>query len=307
MKRRDFLHQMGYTAAGLALAPAALDLEALRKPWFEISLAEWSLHKTLFANKMTNLDFPVRARKDFGIGVVEYVNSFFKDKAKDTTYLNELLMRCKDNNVKNHLIMIDGEGDLGSTDDAMRMKAVDNHKPWIECAKYLGCTTIRVNAAGRGTAAEVGKAAIDGLSRVGEYGASMGINVVVENHGSYSSNGKWLADVMKEVGKSNVGTLPDFGNFCMRYKPNYAGCEESYDRYLGVEQLMPYAKAVSAKSHAFDAKGNESEIDYPRIMEIVKKKGFRGYVGIEYEGNVLSEDEGIMATKRLLEKIQRTM
>lgn len=304
MKRRDFLHQIAYTGAGLALAPLTnFDLDSRKKLFFEISLAEWSLHNALFKKEMTNLDFPVMARKEFGIGIVEYVNQFFKDKARDTTYLNELLMRCKDNDIKNHLIMIDGEGDLGSTTKAELDKAIEQHKQWIECAKYLGCATIRVNAAGKGTAEEVAKGAVEGLSRLGEYGASMGINVIVENHGGYSSNGKWLSGVMKQVNMKNVGTLPDFGNFCVTRKAGSWNCAEEYDRYLGVEELMPFAKGVSAKTHDFDAEGNDMLVDYVKMMKIVKKAKFKGYVGIEYEGSKTPEKEGIKKTKALLEKV----
>ena len=203
--RRDFIRQLG--AGALAAAPLSQVLaETLaKKTFFEISLAEWSLHKALFAKKITNLDFPGIARKEFDISIVEYVNQFFKDKAKDTKYLNELLQRCKDNGVKNHLIMIDGEGGLAELDDKTRQKAVENHYQWVEAAKYLGCKTIRVNAFGKGTEAEVAKAAVDGLGKLGEFAAPMKINVIVENHGGYSSNGEWLSGVMNQVGMKNVG------------------------------------------------------------------------------------------------------
>jgi sugar phosphate isomerase/epimerase len=301
--RRDFLRQLGLGALASTTLFDVMAESARKKPFFDISLAEWSLHKALFAKKITNLDFPEIARKEFDIEIVEYVNQFFKDKAKDTAYLNELLKRCKDNGVKNHLIMIDGEGGLGELDDATRHKAVENHYKWVEAAKYLGCKTIRVNAFGKGTAEEVAKAAVDGLGRLGEFAETMKINVLVENHGGYSSNGQWLAGVMKEVGRKNVGTLPDLGNFCIERKPNSRECAVSYDRYKGTEELMPYAKGVSAKAYDFDEKGNAIETDYSRIMKIVKDSGFRGIVGIEYEGSKLDEYEGIRKTKALLERV----
>jgi sugar phosphate isomerase/epimerase len=217
------------------------------------------------------------------------------------------LKRCKDNGVKNHLIMIDGEGGLGELDDATRLKAIENHYKWVEAAKYLGCKTIRVNAFGRGTAEEVSAAAIDGLGRLGEFASTMKINVLVENHGGYSSNGQWLSNVMKQVARNNVGTLPDFGNFCIERKPKSWECEVSYDRYQGTKELMPYAKGASAKSYDFDENGNVIETDYQRIMEIVKESGFKGIVGIEYEGSNLDEYEGIRKTKALLERIGATM
>lgn len=305
--RRSFIKQLGAVAGAAALAPEVLAFEPQKKLWFEISLAEWSLHKAIFnEKKLTNLDFPVVARKEFGIGIVEYVNQMFKDKAKDTAYLNDLLMRCKDNDIKNHLIMIDGEGGLAETDAATRNKAVDNHKKWVECAKYLGCKTIRVNSFGRGTAEEVAKAAVDGLGKLGEFAAPVGINVIVENHGGFSSDGKWLSGVMKQVNMKNVGTLPDFGNFCIKRSTGgeWGGsCTEEYDRYLGVQELMPFAKGVSAKTNDFDANGNEAKMDYAKLLKIVKDSGFRGIVGVEYEGNVTSEYDGIKATKKLLERV----
>ncbi|MBO9640536.1 MAG: TIM barrel protein, partial [Siphonobacter aquaeclarae] len=219
-------------------------------------------------------------------------------------YLKDLLQRCNDNGVKNHLIMCDGEGELGDKDEAKRTKAVENHYKWVEAAKFLGCKTIRVNAAGQGTADEVKKQAVDGLSRLSEFAGKVGINVIVENHGGYSSNAQWLTSVMKEVNRKNCGTLPDFGNFCIKRKPgDWKVCEEEYDRYKGTQELLPFAKGVSAKTYDFDASGNCVETDYSRIFEIVKKSGFKGYIGIEYEGDKLSEEEGIRKTKQLLERV----
>ncbi|OLY92831.1 Sugar phosphate isomerase/epimerase [Cnuella takakiae] len=304
--RRQFVSQLATIAAGLAIAPAALAREFAAKPQFEISLAEWSLHKSLQAKKFTNLDFPGIARKQFDIGIVEYVNQFFKDKAKDTAYLNQLLQRCKDNGVRNHLIMIDGEGGLGELDAAKRNQAVENHYQWVDAAKYLGCATIRVNAYGVGSREEVGKAAVEGLSKLGEYGAKQNINIIVENHGGWSSEGTWLAGVMKQVGMKNVGILPDFGNFCVKRATGdlYSGkCELEYDRYKGVQEFLPYAKGLSAKTFEFDAAGNCIDTDYNRMLGIARKGNWSGIIGIEYEGDSLSEEAGIKKTKELLEKV----
>ena len=82
---------------------------------FKISLAEWSLHKALFAKKIDNLDFPKIAREEYGIEGVEFVNQFFKDKAHDSAYLKDLKKRANDVGVTCVLIMIDGEGDLSAT------------------------------------------------------------------------------------------------------------------------------------------------------------------------------------------------
>ena len=316
--RRKFIQQVT-GLAGIALLPSTLyscaaKIQANNNPnaadiknsFFEISLAQWSLHRALRSKKIDNLDFPVITKKEFGINAVEYVNTFFKDKAKDTAYLNELLKRCSDNGVKNHLIMCDGEGNLGELDTSKRMLAIDNHKKWVEAAKYLGCSSIRVNAYGVGSAEDVQKAAIEGLGLLGEYAVKENINVIVENHGGYSSDGFWLSTVMKNVGKKNVGTLPDFNNFCLTRDAKNK-CIEEYDKYKGTYEMMAYAKAVSAKSMDFDAQGNCIETDFTRMLKIVKDSGFKGYVGIEYEGDKIGEYEGILKTKALLERVRTAM
>lgn len=298
--RRKFIKSSVFTAAGLemigvipGIASGVTGSFAEDSP-FRISLAEWSLHRALRADEMTNLDFPVKAAKDFGICGVEYVSTFFL--STDIEYLNELLNITRDNDVQNVLIMVDGEGNLGDPDVSSRLKSVEQHHRWVEAARFLGCHSIRVNARGEGTETEVADASVDALSRLATFAAPYQINVIVENHGSYSSNGKWLADVISRVGMENCGTLPDFGNFTIR-------SDETYDRYLGVEEMMPYAKGVSAKSYVFDAEGNEADFDFDRLIKIVYDSGYRGWIGIEYEGSELSEPEGIRATKQLLERV----
>jgi sugar phosphate isomerase/epimerase len=272
----------------------------LLKPKPLISLAEWSLHKELFAKKITNMDFP-RIAGEMGFGGVEYVNSFFKDKAENFKYLDSLKVEMKKAKVAPVLIMIDGEGPLGSLKKEERDAAIEKHKKWVLAAKYLGCHSIRVNAYGEGSEAEVAEAAIDGLGRLAEFAAPHKIGVIVENHGGHSSKGAWLSGVMKSINKPNCGTLPDFGNFCIKREPK--GCAESYDKYQGVEELMPYAKGVSAKSYEFDKNGICTDTDYLRMIEIVKKAGYKGFIGVEYEGSKHSEREGIKLTRDLLIKL----
>jgi len=266
-----------------------------KKPPFEISLAQWSWHKRLFGEsepKLDNLDFAREAR-DLGIQAVEYVNIFFKDKANDIAYLAEMKKRAEDLGVRSVLIMCDDEGALGDPDARKRSLAVQNHHKWVRAAKYLGCHSIRVNAYSEGPDDEQLKLAADGLRRLSEYAAEHKINVIVENHWGLSSNGKWLSSVIKDVNLPNCGTLPDFGNF-----------PPEIDPYEAVKMLMPCAKGVSAKSYDFDEKGDETKIDYYRMMKIVLAAGYRGFVGIEYEGERLNETDGIVATKKLLEKIR---
>jgi sugar phosphate isomerase/epimerase len=266
-----------------------------KKPLFEISLAQWSWHKRLFGEtgpKLDNLDFAEEAH-DFGFQAIEYVNQFFKDKANDTAYLAEMKRRADDLGVRSVLIMCDDEGALGDPDSRRRAQAVQNHHKWVRAAGYLGCHSIRVNAYSEGPDDKQLKLAADGLRSLSEYAAQYKINVIVENHWGLSSNGKWLSSVIKQVNLPNCGTLPDFGNF-----------PPDIDSYDAVKMLMPYAKSVSAKSYDFDEKGDETRIDYYRMMKIVLDAGYKGFVGIEYEGEKLSETDGIVATKKLLEKIR---
>ncbi|MCZ6836224.1 MAG: sugar phosphate isomerase/epimerase [Planctomycetota bacterium] len=267
---------------------------------FKISLAQWSLHRALRAGELDNLDFAKVAKEDYGIEAIEYVNQFFRDQAENRDYLKQMKQRTDDHGVENVLIMIDGVGALGAADEKTRMEAVEGHYPWVEAAKFLGCHCIRVNASSEGTYDEQMERAADGLSKLTEFASKLDMSVTVENHGGWSSNGAWLSGVMKLVDHPRCGTLPDFGNFRMRG-------DEWYDRYKGVAELMPFAKAVSAKSHDFDEDGNETGTDYRRMMKIVLDAGYRGYVGIEYEGSKHSEPEGIRLTKALLETVRQEM
>ena len=270
------------------------------EPLFGISLAEWSLHRALYAGQLDNLDFPATARRDHGIEAVEYVNSFFKDRAEDRAYLQELKDRARDHGVNNLLIMCDGEGAIGDPNDAARTRAVENHYRWVDAARFLGCHSIRVNAQSAGPPDEQRRLAADGLRRLTEFAAEREINVLVENHGGLSSNGSWLASVIRAVDHPRCGTLPDFGNFKLAEN-------EWYDRYLGVAELMPFAKAASAKSYDFDPSGNVVETDYTRMLRVVLDAGYRGHIGIEYEGQALSEPDGIRATKALLERVRSSL
>lgn len=287
--------------------------EATNDDWFRISLAQWSLHRRLrqpaSEGGITNLDFARVAKDEFGVGAIEYVNQFFHApnangdpvmRGSDFGYLREVEAAAKDAGVESLLIMVDGEGQLAAVDDARRREAVENHFEWVAAAAYLGCHAIRVNAGGGGTAEEQAARAADSLRRIARVSDAYDIDVIVENHGGLSSDGSWLAGVMRQADHPRVGTLPDFGNFRING-------ERTYDRYKGVEELMPFAKAVSAKSHDFDDAGNEVHTDYTKMMSIVKEAGYRGWVGIEYEGGGLSEKDGILATKALLERTREEL
>jgi len=294
--RRRFLSQsMAFGA--MAALPALSAGGQQGDPWFGISLAQWSHHRALLAGELDHLDFITGARQTYDIDAVEYVNVFFFDRARDTAYLREMQTRCNGEGVRSLLIMCDREGQLGDPDPAARSTAIENHYKWVEAAAFLGCHSIRVNAASEGTWEEQSRLAADGLQRLAVFATDHGLNVLVENHGGLSSNGKWLAETIRRGDNPGLGTLPDFGNFRIAE-------DDWYDFYLGVEELMPMARAVSAKSYEFGPDGNEIRLDYHRLLRIVGTAGYRGHIGIEYEGEQLSEPEGIRATKALLERVR---
>ncbi|MDB9779026.1 sugar phosphate isomerase/epimerase [Flavobacteriaceae bacterium] len=302
MDRRKFITRSLTAGAGLAFVnPAFGSFTSAQSATqsLEISLAQWSLHRKLFAGDMDHLDF-ARMSQGFGCVGLEYVNAFFKDKATDVSYLKEMNSRAEDHQQKNILIMIDGEGGLAEKNVKKRLVNIENHYKWVEAAQVLGCHSIRVNLSGGEDRLDAQKAGIDSLNRLAEFAKSYDVSVLVENHGGFSSDGNWLSNVMQNVSRENIGTLPDFGNFCIERKEQE--CISAYDRYQGMSELMPFAKALSAKSHAFDEQGNETQSDFFRMIEIAKKNQYSGYVGIEFEGTMDSEEEGIIKTKNLLDK-----
>ncbi|ADB40651.1 sugar phosphate isomerase/epimerase family protein [Spirosoma linguale] len=333
--RRSFLNQLGLAAAGAGLTsalPNQLFAEMSAKKFgFDISLAEFSFAGELMSGKMTNMDFPARAKNDFGINVLEYVSMFFNNKHTDQAYLKELKQRCDDLGMKSNLIMVDG-ANIADLDATKRKQAVESHYAWVDAAKFLGCSAIRVNLGDTSRAIsgvaddpadEAAKTAADGYHKLLEYAAKSKMNVIVENHFGNSTDIDWLVGVLKQVNMPNAGLLPDFGNFCrQRSKPETndikgimsTTCVKEYDRYEGVKKMMPYAKGISAKTHKFDAQGNETETDFRKMFKIIKDAGFNGYVGIEYEGGIMSmynptggylpTNAGIQATKVLLERVR---
>lgn len=304
--RREFLISTiagaaAATFAGQAVAKAKIPLfpsafgspDPVNTELFKISLAEWSLHRALQAGEIDHLDFPRIAAEKFKIKGVEYVNSFFKQKGSDE-YNQQLRKRCDDLGVRSVLIMCDGEGNLGDPDAAKRETAVNNHKKWLDAAKALGCHSIRVNAASEGGFDEQQRLAADGLRKLCELAEPYDLNVIVENHWGLSSNGRWLSGVMKMVQHKRIGTLPDLGNFDPK----------EYDRYRGVADMLPYARGLSAKSYGFSPTGEETTIDYGAMIAMALSSGYRGFIGIEYEGKDLNEYKGIAATKALLERLR---
>ena len=281
-----------------------LTLPVKEIPVIDISLAQWSFHRALRNGEMDNFQFIEKAAQ-LGFTGVEYVNQFFKDKSQDTVFLSKLNEVAKKHNIKQVLIMIDEEGNLADTSLIKREESIAKHRNWVDAAAYLGCHAIRVNLYGNGTKEQVASAGVDGLSKLADYASERNINILVENHGGYSSDAEWLVGVIVKVNKPNVGTLPDFSNFCMKYEGGAmwgTRCLEEFDKYAGMQLMMPYAKGVSAKSFDFGEMGYETTIDYTRMLEIIFKSGYSGFIGIEYEGENLNEEKGVLATKELLDK-----
>ncbi len=309
--RREFIRKTALATAALGVSGlAARAAGTFKDPLFKISLAEWSINKPLFAGQIDHLDFPVLAKKH-GIDAIEYVNQFFMDKAQDQAYLREMKTRADGEGVRSVLIMCDREGLLGDADPAKRSQTVDNHKKWVDAAKFLGCHSIRVNAFSSvpwsDTEAAFGesqKLVAEGLHLLCDYGKSADIHVIIENHGGFTSNGKWLAGLMKMVDHPYAGTLPDFGNF--RISGGENAPTVSYDAYRGVQELMPYAKGVSVKTTVWDDAGNRHPLDYNRMLKIVVDAGYHGYCGIEH-GETGREWESILEVRDALLKAREAL
>ncbi|WP_340066305.1 sugar phosphate isomerase/epimerase family protein [Ascidiimonas aurantiaca] len=327
MQRRNFIRDTAQASIALSVLGWASCKQNTKKsinivqepdhdiktaPFFTLSLAQWSIHKMILEDGMDPFEFAAKA-KGWGFKGLEYVNHLYASALEKNTSIavsidhlvKELNKRSEAQGLENLIIMIDGEGDLGTANTSERTKAIENHYKWVDAAAGLGCHSIRVNLFGEDTPDIWKSASVDALGKLSEYGNQNGINILVENHGWLSSNAKLLAEIIQEVNMSNCGTLPDFGNFCLKRENGErwgASCIEEYDKYQGVRELMPFAKAVSAKSYDFDNNGNETTIDYVRMLQIVKDAGYSGFIGVEYEGSRLSEEEGITATRDLLLK-----
>ncbi|MBX2859169.1 MAG: sugar phosphate isomerase/epimerase [Cellvibrionaceae bacterium] len=295
--RRNFIKHVTL-AAGFASVPIlGHAVPAKQKKLFEISLAQWSLHRRIKSGKLDPLDFARYTKNTFDIHAIEYVNQFYADTLSDKL-VKELHTRATGEGVKSLLIMCDNEGSLGDPDKKARAKAASNHRRWADAAHALGCHSIRVNAHSAGSRTEQMQYVADGLNQLADYCDKIQINVIVENHGGLSSDGQWLSEVMKLVNRPRVGTLPDFGNFVIDRETG-----KRYDKYKGVKELLPWAKALSAKGYSFNGKGEEREIDFYRMMKMSVQAGYSGYVGIEYEGENSDEVQGIIKIKTLLESV----
>ena len=318
MERRKFIQNslalgLGASALGTlsanTLGKHFLDDNLSTSPFFKLSLAQWSLHNAIQKGVLNPYDFAAKA-KELGFEGIEYVNQLYKDvteaKNKNSAlkqFIAQSNAQAKAHGVENVLIMIDGEGDLAVPSASERNKAIENHKTWVEVAAAMGCHSIRINLFGEKDKQAWKAQSAESMRKLGEFAAPYKVNIIVENHGYLSSNAALVMEMLDEVNQPNCGTLPDFGNFCLERKDGErwgANCVKEYDRYKGVEELMPRAFAVSAKSHDFDAQGNETNTDYLRMLKLVKSTGYNGFIGVEYEGSSLSEVEGILATKNLL-------
>lgn len=318
MERRKFIQNslalgLGATALGTlsanTLGKHFLENNPSTSPFFKLSLAQWSLHNAIQKGDLNPYDFAAKA-KELGFEGIEYVNQLYKDvtEAKDKNsalkqFIAKSNAQAKVHGVENILIMIDGEGDLAVPSVSKRNKAIENHKTWVEVAAAMGCHSIRINLFGERNEQAWKAQSAESMRKLAEFATPYKVNIIVENHGYLSSNAALVMEMLDEVNQSNCGTLPDFGNFCLERKDGErwgANCVKEYDRYKGVEELMPRAFAVSAKSHDFDAQGNETNTDYLRMLKLVKSAGYNGFIGVEYEGSDLSEVDGILATKDLL-------
>ncbi|TMM56846.1 TIM barrel protein [Maribacter algarum] len=309
--RRTFIKKT--TLAATAISMPSLYACGIKSEYNmpKISLAQWSLNRSFFSKELNPVQFANLAKNDYGISAVEYVNQFYADNATNEKFWNEMTTRATDAGVQSLIMMVDEEEKLGDLNTGKRKKAVEDHYKWVNAAKILGCHSVRVNAFGEGSPDELEASLIDGLGRLTEYAAKEEINVIIENHGLHTSNASFMTGIIKAVDNSYLGTLPDFGNWCLNAEwgstETAKNCTNIYPSDVGLREFLPYAKGVSAKSYAFDSNGNETVIEYPKLLKLVKESKFDGHIGIEFEGENMSEPQGIKATKNLIERVWKNL
>jgi len=329
-KRRNFIKTTIATSLGIPLMGSNLiSCSLLNDQKIKISLQCYSFASSLLTKKMNIIDFPKIVREDFNIDAAEYWNRPMVEKRRDSNFIRELNKRTDDYGLENTFMLVDlinfqtGESkSLCSRDKIERSIAIEEHKEWIEFSKAIGCRGVRVNLRSDNmTPSEVKSISQESLGELLEFSDKIEMSIVIENHGGYTSDAKWLIDLIKSIDHSKLGTLPDFGtrNFCIKTAPKTESeifaskCIDQYDKYLGVEKMLPYAKGISAKSHTFDNDGEEISTDYKKMFNLIKASDYSGYISIEYEGAImglygkgnseyLSSPDGILATKKLIEK-----
>lgn len=325
MKRKEFLSQLSLAGIGISALGTVACKNTTKKaapvvaevtPFFKLSLAQWSIHNMIREGGVSPYDF-AKLSKEWGFTGLEYVSQLYRDviesatpAAAINTFVEKNNSLAKEHGMENVLIMIDGEGSLAASDAAERMSAFEKHKKWVDAANGMNCHSIRVNLFGDKDPEIWKNNAVEGLIPLCEYAKGQNVNIIIENHGALSSNAALLMEVIEATGMDNCGTLPDFGNFCVKRdvdSPWGGNCVEEYDKYKGIEEMMPRAFGVSAKSYSFNTKGNETTIDFERMLSLVKKAGYTGFVGVEYEGSELSEEAGILATRDLLIRLGSKM
>jgi sugar phosphate isomerase/epimerase len=305
--RRSFIKTTTLAATAISMPSLNACGNQLINSMPKISLAQWSLNRAFFAKNLDPINFANIAKNDFGISAIEYVNQFYVDNATNDKFWTEMATRASDAGIDSIIMMVDEEEKLGDINTDKRTKAVEDHYKWVNAAKILGCHSVRVNAFGEGSPDELEASLIDGLGKLTEYAAKEKIHVIIENHGLHTSNANFIIGIIKAVNNPYLGTLPDFGNWCLNQEWGSTqivkNCTNSYPADEGIAEFLPYAKGVSAKSYAFNAEGYDTVIDYPKLLQLVKDSNFNGHIGIEFEGDQMSEPEGIKATKALIEKV----
>ena len=325
--RRKFLKNTFSVFSTTLLAPN-LFAKKIDKSKMDIGLQMYSFAPLIMQGKFDLLGFPDLVKNTYGINGAEYWSIPFMGRENDKDFLNDLKRRSDDIGVDNLIILVDdidiktmqSGPSLASSNKNDRDTAIDYHKKWVDVAKNIGCHSIRINLRSEEeNDQKILENSSESISKLIEFSKQDNISIVIENHGGITGDADWLVSLMKNVDSKHLGTLPDFGtyNFCIKrgnlnFQSLSENCEDQYDKYLGVKKLMPYAKGVSAKSHEFDKDGEELSTNYSRMIKIISESNYKGYITIEYEGAMkgmfggegtyLNPHEGILATKKLINK-----
>lgn len=291
MNRRHFLAVGAAGGATLALPrPAAAQAPALR-PRYRLGLAAYSLRKFLdLKNPTMTLEQFIEKSAEWGFDGVELTEYFFKKPITP-----EYLMRLKNKAVR---LGLDITGTpVGNTftlpPGEARDKQVASVKQWIDVSAELGSPAIRIFAGGTPKGSDETQArkwAVECIEACLEHAAKRGVFLALENHGGVVATADGMLEFAKAIKHDWFGFNLDGGNF------------HGEDPYAELERCAPYAVTCQVKAE-LSRKGKKEAADYARIIEILRKAGYRGYVTLEYE----SAEDPMIAVPKHLEALRKAV
>jgi sugar phosphate isomerase/epimerase len=297
MQRREFL---SLAASGCLLAADTKPRSVFpAKPIDRLSVASYPFRAFIESPSnhdrdpkqpgMDLVEFGKRVKREWGVHYIEPLNSHFRSTEPD--YLDGLRNDLKAGGIGIANIAVDLPGSLYDPDEAVRAKAIEVRKKWIEVAAQVGSPSVRVNdPPSRNSQPDAGRAA-DSLKKLGAYGAGRGIVVNLENDNLVSEDAFFIVKVIQNVNSPYVRALPDFCNSMMSGNEKF--------EYDALAALFPMAWNIChVKEFEAGPNGKVLSIDVARVFGILKESKFRGFCSMEFD----SEGDPFKGTAALIQK-----